>query len=724
MSKLLKFFVGLLVVSLVFNCGAELAEAADNDSVLAGGFGLSSIDNDLRRLLKGITSLARPVVTIMTALAGMMVVLNIGGDHKQKIWNWILGIGLALNFGSVLWNMWGGYANIPAGRIAAAEYTFKIFGESNLTDGGIDTLSQMMKYLLTYVVAGAIAIKPIAIKLLLGLALADMSIRLALDITDKDKVSWLVKTFLKIGFYVFLIHNWLGIDGWNLMDMLSKGFQEIGFTAGNYGEAILVSTEDVNGTIDPKDNLAPDSIVNNMFKMFSMLYGSSLPQDASFMDKAVAAGKRYFSLVTSPVSSVLIALSLLIAVICAFLTAIEMFMARIEFYILALLAIPLLAFGVIKHFEYLAQNAIRAVFNCGVKVCVIAFLQAVICQMFTRYTFEIDKSLRAGPTGSSTGTSFELLSMTLQLLLMSIIMYLIVSKVPKLIQGLLAGNPSLGGSDMTGTVMGAAGTAAAGVGMYVGAHAAAVSARQDAANGKSVSAWKMSELGQMGAAMLRRAPITGTAFSAYQDVARFGSSGNDNQDKRKDTDTKLPPQNNYTKETPELNSPQNNDGTHVGKEGDQPSQAPINKGAAQQTSQQPGAQGMQKETPQQYVGKEGNQASQATHNEGAVQQASQQSGVQGMQKEAPFATATTRPSEENVMKPLTPPSVSTPPSSEKFNNNNGSSHIEKSGGASSLSRDEAKKEKMKPSSPPPASTPQQYQYRMPPRKEIDPTDNE
>lgn len=566
MSKTSKFLLGLIVAALVFNCGVDLAYAAGNADILNGGFGLSSIDSDLRRLLKGITALARPIVTIMTALAGMMVVLNIGGDQKQKIWNWILGIGLALNFGSVLWAMWGGYADIPAGKTAAAEYTFKVFSESNLTDGGIDTLSQFMKYLLAYVVAGAIAIKPIAIKLLLGLALADMSVRLALDLTDKDKVSWLVKTFLKIGFYVFLIHNWLGVDGWNLMDMLSKGFQEIGFVAGNYGEAPLVSTEDINGTIDSKHNLAPDSIVNNMYKMFSMLYGSSLPQDASFLDKAVSAGKRYFSMVTSPISSTLMALSLLLAVICAFLTAIEMFMARVEFYVLALLAIPLLAFGVIKHFEYLAQNAIRAVFNCGVKVCVIAFLQAVICQLFTKYTMEIDKSLRAGPLTSSTGTSFELLSMTLQLLLMAIIMFLIVSKVPKLIQGLLAGNPSLGGSDMTGTVTGVATTTAAGVGAYMGARAAAQSARKDFAEGKSVSAWKMSEMAQFGAALLRRAPITGAAWSAYQDVARFGASGNDNQHERPDTHPHIQSSKEKNKQndgaadnyTPSI-SPQNND---------------------------------------------------------------------------------------------------------------------------------------------------------------------
>ena len=236
MAKILKILFCLLVVALVVNdCGISLAEAANNESVLAGGFGLSSVDSDLRRLIRGIANLARPIVTIMTALAGMMVVLNIGGEHKQKMWNWILGIGLALNIGSILWTMWGGYADINAGKIVAAEYSMKVYDESNLTDGGIDVLSQFMKYYLAIVVAGALTIKPIAIKLLLGLAVADMSLRLALDLTDKDKVSWMVKSFLKVGFYVFLIHNWLGVDGLNLMDMLSKGFQEIGFMAGNYG---------------------------------------------------------------------------------------------------------------------------------------------------------------------------------------------------------------------------------------------------------------------------------------------------------------------------------------------------------------------------------------------------------------------------------------------------------------------------------------------------------
>lgn len=539
MAKTLKILFCLLVVALVVNdCGISLAEAANNESVLAGGFGLSSVDSDLQRLIRGIANLARPIVTIMTALAGMMVVLNIGGDHKQKMWNWILGIGLALNIGSILWTMWGGYADINAGKIVAAEYSMKVYDESNLTDGGIDVLSQFMKYYLAIVVAGALTIKPIAIKLLLGLAVADMSLRLALDLTDKDKVSWMVKSFLKVGFYVFLIHNWLGVDGLNLMGMLSKGFQEIGFMAGNYGEAPLTSITNING-IDPKHNLAPDSIVNNMYKMFSMLYSGAVPQDGSFLDKAEYAMRRYFSLMTSPVSHMLLALSMLIAVIVAFLTAVEMFMARIEFYTLALLAMPLLAFGVVKPLEYLAQQAIRAVFNCGVKVCVISFLQAVICQMFSKYTHEIDKALAAGPFASSTGTFFELLSMTLQLLLAAIIMFLIVSKVPKLIQGLLSGNPSMSGSDMTGAVTGTVGTAAAAAGMVACASSAAAAAK---ASGKT--GWRMSAMGQIAASMLAKAPVTGSAYSAYTGVTRANwnnlQRNEEQQDRGKPQDAPTP----------------------------------------------------------------------------------------------------------------------------------------------------------------------------------------
>lgn len=73
----------------------------------------------------------------------------------------------------------------------------------------------------------------------------------------------------------------------------------------------------------------------------------------------------------------------------------------------------------------------------------------------------------------------------------------------------------MSGSDMTGTVMGAAGTAATGVGMVAGAHVAA-----GAAKAAGQTDWRMSTMGQLAASMLSRAPVTGSAYGAYTGVVR------------------------------------------------------------------------------------------------------------------------------------------------------------------------------------------------------------
>ena len=531
MRKRTVFLIGLCVLVLVFAVGSGLVEAASNANIIDQGVGLSSVDSTLKQLARGIVRLARPIVAIMTAIAGVMVILNIG-DSKRPMWNAILGIGLVVNFGDVLWSMWGKYADPQMGLESAIEYSLRIKDTTNADGNGVDILSTFMKYYLEIVVTGAERIKPIAIKLLLVLALIDSSIRLALDLTEKDKVSWLVKTFLRIGFYVFLIQNWIGIDGLNLMDTLSRGFQEIGFVAGNYGQALPTSVTDIS-SIDPKDNLSPDSIVNNGFKMVSAIFGASGgTESAGTLDSAKKiVGGAVGLFATGGLGPLTVIITVVVSILCIFLTGIEMFMARIEFYTLALVGLPLLAFGVIKHFEYLAQQTIRAMFNCGVKLCVISFLQAIVCRMFTKYINNVvDAQTGLFKDWHIVDNYGHLLATLFQLMLVSIIMYLLVSKIPKLIQGLLSGNPSLGGSDMTGTVTGAASTAATTAAMVAGAGTAAAQAKLDKAANKDVAPWKMSEMGQFAAALMRRAPITGSAYSAYNEIANFNK--NDNQGNR------------------------------------------------------------------------------------------------------------------------------------------------------------------------------------------------
>ncbi len=171
--------------------------------------------------------------------------------------------------------------------------------------------------------------------------------------------------------------------------------------------------------------------------------------------------------------------------------------------------------------------------------------------MFTKYTAELVESMSAHRDDFST----ECLFIAFQLMLMSLIMYLIVSKIPKLVQGLLAGNPSMGGSDMTGMAVGVAAGAASTVGTVAGAKAMAGKA---AAEGKT--GWRMSTMGQLGAAMLAKAPITGSAYSAYTGVT--GARYNDRQNTPSEGNANIPPAVSPSPNTPN-NSGQNNKASTV-----------------------------------------------------------------------------------------------------------------------------------------------------------------
>lgn len=93
---------------------ANAAYVADNDAAvnqitngLSGGgarFG-TTFQTQLSNLSKGLLSSAKIIAVIMTAAAGCMVCFGIESG-KKIFWNWILGIGLAINFGDLILNLW------------------------------------------------------------------------------------------------------------------------------------------------------------------------------------------------------------------------------------------------------------------------------------------------------------------------------------------------------------------------------------------------------------------------------------------------------------------------------------------------------------------------------------------------------------------------------------------------------------------------------------------
>lgn len=162
---------------------------------------------------------------------------------------------------------------------------------------------------------------------------------------------------------------------------------------------------------------------------------------------------------------------LLLIVLCGIITAIMMFMARIEFFTMALITLPLLPFMMTGKFSFLADKAIGAMFNLAIKVMCISFISAMVIPLMDSFTQKL--------TAANTA-SWEALGVLFQAGLMWMIVLLITIKVPALITGLLAGQPAFGGMEMKDMAVGAA-TKASGAGGAV--HGAVKAAKADGASG-------------------------------------------------------------------------------------------------------------------------------------------------------------------------------------------------------------------------------------------------
>ena len=218
--------------------------------------------------------------------------------------------------------------------------------------------------------------------------------------------------------YAFLILNWYGYNGsLDIMGSLMAGFEQLGYNA----SGLTVKTA-ANG-----QSLVASDTFGNAFQI--LYYGLS---------NAVSW--------SHPIMSIPSLIMVLFMGFLLILTGIEMLMARIEFWTLAMLTIPLIPFAALSMTRFLFQSAINAMLNLAIKVCVIAFITAVSASMLTDYT-------QAFVSDHDIGTDFSLL---IQGVLISLLLYMIVKKVPELVTGLISGNPQLNGATMTSMAKGAA----------------------------------------------------------------------------------------------------------------------------------------------------------------------------------------------------------------------------------------------------------------------------
>ena len=261
-----------------------------------------------------------------------------------------------------------------------------------------------------------------AMKLLLILTTVQASVKIALDLITGDKIKYLVEVMLHTSVYAFLILNWYGYNGsLDIMGSLMAGFEQLGYDASGLTVKMAAHGQ----------SLVASDTFGNAFQI--LYYGLS---------NAVSW--------SHPIMSIPSLIMILFMGFLLILTGIEMLMARIEFWTLAMLTIPLIPFAALSMTRFLFQSAINAMLNLAIKVCVIAFITAVSASMLTDYTQEF-------VSDHDIGTDFSLL---IQGVLISLLLYMIVKKVPELVTSLISGNPQLNGATMTSMAKGAAMTGA------------------------------------------------------------------------------------------------------------------------------------------------------------------------------------------------------------------------------------------------------------------------
>ena len=408
LRHILPLGIFVLVTVLVLADGTTASAAASFSSDIGLKGGDNAFQNNLTTMANGMFTVARIISTIMIALAGIMIAFNVETANKTT-WNIILGIGLALNFGTVLMSAFGG----SFGGADQAPFEYRMHVTADEDSKWYDFLQPFTRTYIDYTKSGAVSIMPVAAKLLLVLTAISASVKISLDLISGDKMKFLVQILLETGLYLFLILNWYG-HGIDIMGSLCSGFQAIGYHAGGYS-----------------DGMGSGSLIANAVTMFTTGYG---------------AAQEAFS-IWSPISGLFTILCLVIMFILLVLAGIEMLMAKIEFFTMAMITIPLIPFAALPQTKFLFERALGAMFNLAIKVAVISFLTAMSSRILTDYCDEFAKIAQDPSKGGIIGN----MPVLIQAVVVSLLLYLLIKKIPDLVQGLLSGSPSLNGASMTQT---------------------------------------------------------------------------------------------------------------------------------------------------------------------------------------------------------------------------------------------------------------------------------
>lgn len=297
-------------------------------------------------------------------------------------------------------------------------------------------LTNLMNNFLSVFQLGFGFLLPWAIKLLLIMSTIEIvwaALYWALE--GENFVPQLIQKTLVIGVFAAIIVP--GISPWGgwpgLMHTIMDGFISVGARAGGLG---------ANGAAVP-DLRDPSQILSEFWRLANPIitYTSSLG--------IMQIGQ-----------IVMIGLAEIIMAIAVFVIAIQCALTYLEFYLVAVISMILVPFGVNKNTSFLAEKAFGAVISHGIKLAVLSFILAAAGPIIANIV-----------TPTSGGANPITIAMAFNLDAACLLIAFIAWHAPSIAAGLFGGGPSLhagavsraatGGAFLLGRMMGRSGGAVA-----------------------------------------------------------------------------------------------------------------------------------------------------------------------------------------------------------------------------------------------------------------------
>ena len=178
-------------------------------------------------------------------------------------------------------------------------------------------ISAFMQYFIYMCQQGAVNIYPICTGLVVVLWAGDLVLCYMFKLED-DIIKYLISNAIKMAFFIFLLSNW--VTGLGIAHAVYASFEKIGYIAGGGTNTILM----------------PDDIVGNTLKIISTTY-DSLSQ---------------ISIIHTPLAFFLGIIMFLVILAAITVIAIQIFMTRVEFWVMAVMVMPCISLGIFKHFRF------------------------------------------------------------------------------------------------------------------------------------------------------------------------------------------------------------------------------------------------------------------------------------------------------------------------------------------------------------------------------------